>query len=255
MPTAILGILIVSGSVLFTLGGLFIVKRWLPHDGRGEDNDVVGIVVSLVGVMYAVLLAFVVVVVWGQFNEAERSTQVEVTRISNLMRDAQAFPPENRMNIRRSLVDYMHQVVEHEWDRLPDVPEPNLAARAYRGVWNQYYAFFPQGDQQRSWYDLSIARLNEFAESRRTRQLDSRASVPLILWVLLVVGAAVTMASTWSFEMRSIRRHALGATLFAGMTGFILFLILALEHPFQGDIRIQPTPFEQLIGEWPEERF
>jgi hypothetical protein len=251
MPTAILGVLIVSASVVFTLTGLFAVKRWLPRSGHRDDNDVTGIVVSLVGVMYAVLIAFVVVIVWGQFNDAQRSTEVEVTRISNLLRDAQPFPAEHRKAVRRSLVTYMRRVVDDEWDRLPDVPAPDLATAAYGRVWKSYYAFAPRTDNQRSWYDVSLGRLNEFAESRRTRRLESQASVPLVLWVLLVVGAVITMASTWAFEMRSIRLHAVGVALFAGMTGFILFLILALEHPFEGDIKIKPTAFTQLIQEWP----
>ena len=250
MPTIVLGVLVVSASVAYALGGLFASQRWLGARGTGDDNDVTGIIVSLVGVMYPVLLAFVVVIVWGQFNDAERATQVEATRISNLLRDAEVFPDEPRTQIRGRLLAYTGRVVDAEWSTLADGESHRRASDSYEAVWRAYYRFAPRTEQQRAFYDQSLGRLNELGESRRLRILSSRAKVPGVMWVLLIVGGLVTIASTWAFRMKDPRLHAIGVSLFAILTGFILFLVFALEHPFTGDVRVQPDAFQDLADQW-----
>ncbi len=105
LPTAVLALLIVGVSVALSLVGLWLVVRLFPGARRAENNEVFGVVFSMVGVIYAVLLAFIVVVVWGQFTDAEQRAQVEVTRISNLFRDAEPFPPPAREQVHRHADD------------------------------------------------------------------------------------------------------------------------------------------------------
>src|SRR5262245_3552870 len=74
-PTLLAGVLIVGGSTLAGVGGLFAVVRWLPSARGYRDNDVKGVFFGAVAVLYAVLLAFVVVTVWSDFADAGKATQ------------------------------------------------------------------------------------------------------------------------------------------------------------------------------------
>ena len=250
LPTAVLAVLIVGASVALSLVGLWLFVRLFPGARRAENNEVFGVVSGMVGVVYAILLAFIVVVVWGQFTDAEQRTQVEVTRISNLLRDAEPFPPPARDQVHRRLVRYLEAVIDEEWETMSEGKSSPVASRLYEDVWEGYYRFEPRSEKQNHFYQESLTRLNELGESRRLRLLSSRASVPSVMWVLLIAGGVVTIAFSYVFWFRSLRAQALGVATLAGLTGFVLFLIFALEHPFAGDIRVTPHAFEDLLELW-----
>ena len=73
---------------------------------------------SLAGVLYAVLVAFVVVVVWEQFVDAEAAAQSEASAIADLLRDSQAFPASERPQLQQSLTAYAQDVVDDEFPRM-----------------------------------------------------------------------------------------------------------------------------------------
>ena len=102
-------------------------------------NDIYGVYFSMVGLLYAILLAFVVVVAWEQFNSAEESTHTEVTRLSNLFRDAEPLPPADRVRIQDALVVYVQNVIDREYDAMADGESDGPTEAAYEAIWNGFY--------------------------------------------------------------------------------------------------------------------
>jgi hypothetical protein len=56
--------------VLVAVVGLLVVQRLVPSDRREGQNDVAGFFYAVLGVAYAVLLAFVVIAVWQDYETA-----------------------------------------------------------------------------------------------------------------------------------------------------------------------------------------
>jgi Protein of unknown function (DUF4239) len=99
LPTWLIGVLlvvVVPGAVLLLQWG--IRRRW-PALAVGEHNDVVGFIIAVVGVIYAVLLGFVVIVSWEGFNSAESIVDQEASTLRSIYRGSAAFP---RKRSRRS---------------------------------------------------------------------------------------------------------------------------------------------------------
>ncbi|HYM53671.1 MAG TPA: hypothetical protein VEW45_09445, partial [Candidatus Dormibacteraeota bacterium] len=69
-------------------------------------------------VLYAVLVAFVVVVVWEQFDNAEAAAQSEASAIADLLRDSQALPAAVRPQLQQRLTTYAQDVVDDEYPRM-----------------------------------------------------------------------------------------------------------------------------------------
>src|ERR1700731_3735367 len=90
-PTATLGTAVVLSGVAASLVGLFLVRRVVPHTVLKQHNDVVGFVYAVVGVVYAVLLAFTIVVCWEQYEGAARNIEEEASTVGDLYRDARGF--------------------------------------------------------------------------------------------------------------------------------------------------------------------
>lgn len=248
--TALAGILIVLGSTGLALAGLFAVLRWAPQLVTIEDEGPKGIFFNMAGVLYAVLLAFVVVIVWSDFVDAGHTSQIEVTRISNLARDAAGFPEATRDRLRERLVTYAEAVAGPEWEAMADGESSPVAARAYEAIWEEYYRLKPAGAREEAFYGESVARLNELGENRRIRLLSSRATVPTPMWLLLLAGFVITIGWTYLFRTSTLATHVIAVGSIAALTGFVLFLIYALQHPFAGSVKISPDPFIEIARQY-----
>ena len=82
----------------------YAYRKVVPHRRLEDANAVSGQVFQLAGALYAVLVAFVVVVVWEQFRDAEDVTGAEASAIADLLRDSTAVPAEFRPAVEQSLV-------------------------------------------------------------------------------------------------------------------------------------------------------
>jgi hypothetical protein len=247
ISTVALGVAVVGGTILVSVAAVALVRK-IPRERLEEHQDVVSVMFSAVGVLYTVLLAFMVVIVWEQFNAAEESTHQEATKISNLLRDAVVFPAPVRTEIQGRLVAYAQSVVDDEWDTMANGESSSTTGAAYRRIWGAYYDFYPHDEQQRDYYAESITRLNDLGNDRRLRVLSSQASIPTLMWILLVAGAVVTIAYLYLFTISSTLLQRLMIGSVTGLLAFILFLVLALDHPFAGDVSVSRSAYEDLIA-------
>jgi hypothetical protein len=77
VETVLQGVVIVGGSVLGALAAMMLVRRWVAVSALEAHSEVAGFVYAVLGVVYAVTLAFVVVVVWQQFETAKADTELK----------------------------------------------------------------------------------------------------------------------------------------------------------------------------------
>ena len=66
----------------------------------------------------AVLLAFVVIVVWEDLGTAEERSSHEAGVFGDLMRDTTFMNEPLRSEFRKELLEYGHSVIEQEWPRM-----------------------------------------------------------------------------------------------------------------------------------------
>lgn len=252
MSSTILAAILFTGAWAAVAAiGFRIALLYRPQDRQEAHNDTYGVYFSMVGLLYAILLAFVVVVAWEQFNSAEESTHTEVTRLSNLFRDAEPFPPDNRDRIQGALVAYVQSVVDREYDAMADGESDGLTVAAYENVWSSFYDTRVEADgPAATFYDSAVGRLNELGEARRLRLLSSQSTIPAPLWVLLIGGGLFTIAWLFPFYMADTRVQTVAIGTVGAFMGFVLFLIYALQHPFAGDIAIDPGVYQSLLDSW-----
>src|SRR5256885_14830637 len=75
------GIILIVPTTLLAMAGPVIVRRYIDVKQLRTNNEVAGFKFATVGVLYAVLLAFAVVVVWEKFNQAESEVAKEAGEI------------------------------------------------------------------------------------------------------------------------------------------------------------------------------
>jgi hypothetical protein len=79
------------------------------------NNEVAGFKFATVGVLYAVLLAFAVVVVWEKFNQAESEVAKEAGAAATVFRLTQGVDPERGAAIREATTDYLTSAIASDW--------------------------------------------------------------------------------------------------------------------------------------------
>ncbi|HYO63849.1 MAG TPA: DUF4239 domain-containing protein [Pyrinomonadaceae bacterium] len=247
MRTLLTGVLIIGAWVLLALAGLWLVRRRVPLTTLEAHHEVAGFIIGVLGAIYAVLLAFVVVVVWTDFEDARQNVSREGNHLLNLSRMVEGFPAESRAAAHGALRAYALLVLEEEWEAMARGEAGARSQAAMDSVWQTYRAVEPQTPRESALYAESLDHLTELSDARRLRLHASREGLPLILKIILWGGGVMTVAFTYFFGVRNLRSQTLMTAALSAVIAFILFLIVALDNPFAGSVRVSPAPIREAL--------
>jgi hypothetical protein len=247
LPAPLVGFLAVAITVTLSVLGLIVTRRFVSPERLEKANTVSEQVFTLAGVLYAVLVAFVVVVVWEQFDQAQQASESEATAISDLLRDSEGLPAAAQPAVQHSLIAYAHSVVDGEFPRMRRGEPVELQSPELTEVWHSYLHAEPGTQSQIAFYKESITRLDDLGSARKTRLTTSDSEIPNELWVLLLGGGAVMLAFTYLVGTADVVLHAVLIGLAAALMAFVIYLIFALEHPFVGTLSVPPRPYTQVL--------
>jgi hypothetical protein len=113
--SVVYGVLIVGAACLAAVVGLALVQRLVPATIRKEHNDVAGFIYAVLGVIYAVLLALVVIAVWEEFGRARVTVESEANALAEIFWLAHQLPEPEGRHLQELTRSYAEEVVEGEW--------------------------------------------------------------------------------------------------------------------------------------------
>jgi len=247
VPGPALAVGFVAIAIGLGLLGLFVVRRSVALATLEQHNDVAGFILAVVGVLYAVILGFVVVIVWEQFDTAQSNAHQEAITLETLYNNSAAFGQQGR-SVQRDLVAYGTSVVEQEWPAMRDHQrgDPETDDRLDQ-VWADLQSIHTTGPDQNAFLSSSITAVDQLEQERDARIDDSNRQLPFSLWAVLLIGAVITVGFTYFFGVSHLAAHALMVAALSAMIGTALFLALSLDLPYSGDLGIKPTPIEHTL--------
>jgi uncharacterized membrane protein len=68
-----------------------------------------------------------------------------------------------------------------------------------------------------------------------------------MFWLVLIVGAVVTIGGNILLYMEHVQSHAAMVALLTAVITSILWLLLIVEHPFAGGVRVSPESFQYAL--------
>jgi hypothetical protein len=232
------------------MGGILLARHVLPRRFRGVEDEVAANVATVVSAIFAVLLAFVVIVVWQQWDDAQAKVQQEADALSNLYEEAGVFPEPRRSELRAQLRDYVRIILSDEWPALADGRESPQARAALARLRQTYQGLQFSTTQNSLIYLDSIQQINQVNDLRRLRILASRDSIPLIVWAVLIVGASLTLVLTIYLSAYTTTLQAFLTTAVAALIAVSLFLLIAMDNPYSGDVAVSNRALTELLNEW-----
>jgi Na+/proline symporter len=112
--TIIYGVLVIGGICLISLGGLEVVERLVPAQTRQQHNDVAGFIYAALGVIYAVLLALVVIAVFEGFQAANDTVEQEANALAEIAWLGNRLPEAEGTHLQELCRSYAEEVVHKE---------------------------------------------------------------------------------------------------------------------------------------------
>jgi hypothetical protein len=253
------GLLIVAVAMVVAVGGLLLVQRLFSTDSRRQHNEVAGFIYAVLGVAYAVLLGLMLIAVWEKWNAAEATTTDEANELAGIFWFAHALPQPEGRHIQELVRSYAQVVVEEEWPLMAQgksSPEAWATLDELRGTILGLKP--PKGAQQMGYdqmrYNEMLEQLHDLGNARRERLLVAEQGLPTILWIVLILGGAITVCFTYLFGLDSTWVHLLMVGALALIISLSLFTVAALDYPFNGDIRIHPDAYEQDLERFHESK-
>lgn len=246
LPPFAAGVLVVGSFIALTFLVGWIVARLTSHSVREQHNDLGGFILSVIGVVYAVLLAFVAISVWARFEAAQTRSYDEAEALQILYRDAASFPDVHAL--RASLRKYASIIIEDEWPKMAKGEDANRAQKLI-GAIDDTIRSLPANSPARS--NVQAQMLASMERSLRDRDerlsMDATGIDPL-MWLVLLVGGVITVAFTFflGFKEPIIQQLMIGSL--ALVIGLVLFLTIALDYPFRGGITVGPDAFRAAVA-------
>ena len=248
IPTSLLGFLLVALFCAFAASGLFVFRKLIPVHRSRLHNDIAGFIFSTMGVMYAVLVAFMVIVSWQSFDKTSVNLEKEANYYADLYRDSAALSADAQTKIRAALTAYISSSVDDEWPLLAKGGSSEKTNKLFLKVWDVYTGYSPKTEMQKVFFSESVQKLNDASELRRERILDARTGLHPVLWFILILSGALTVLFTFFFGTENRIEQLCMTCLLSSLIAMVLFTIMVFDYPFTGGVSVSSSVFKQLLG-------
>jgi hypothetical protein len=243
---------IIAAVAAVSIAAMLAIRRYLaPSGGFFSDSDRAAGVFSVIGTAFAVLLAFVIFLAFESYSNARAEAGSEAIAVGELFNTANLFPAAERRALQGDLICYSRAVIVDEWRTMRDGDSSPLvetwASNLESAADRLSVETAKQSEAYGHWFDTNRDRL----EGRRGRLAEAQPFVPGLLWLVLILGAALLLAYTCFFadpaEPPYVQGLLMGAVSAIAVAGLVT--VRFLDRPYEGKSgSIEPTALEHSVA-------
>jgi len=225
------------------------LRRWYGYERLASNNEIAGFKFATVGVVYSVMVAFAVIVVWEKFSDAELTVVQEAGAAATLYRLAAG--PEPEMAATRNALDgYLRTVINREWPAMANGGSSHEATLALDALYGVVLHVASSGLRQPAILAEAFRQVDALTQARRLRLHLATGAVPGIMWLVLCSGAVLTVAFTFFFGTRNLRAQIMMTAILSALVFMALMVIVSIDHPFTGPSSVGPEPLEHVADDF-----
>lgn len=250
MPLWLSALTLLVPTTLIAMAGPIIVRRYVELSRLRTNNEVAGFKFATVGVLYAVLLAFAVVVVWEKFNAADNEVAKEAGSASTVFLLTRGIDEAHGAAVRKATANYLTVAIAKDWPAMDRETDSPAVTEALKEVYRAVLKFHDVGTSEGLVISAILRQVDSISDARRERLVMADGIVPDIIWLVLFGGAAVTIGFTFFFGTENLRAQsvmtgALSILIFAG-----LLTVAAIDHPFAGTVKVGPQALADVLADY-----
>lgn len=249
MSSLYLVLLMVAAIEIVSMIGLFLARRLLIPRLRFHDgvNDAISGTVQAIGVFYGITVGLIAVGVWNTNSNAADLVSKEAASIAALYRDVSGYPEPVRTKLQSGLRDYTHQVIEEAWPAQREGRIVDSGTRLLNTFQDTLMAFEPTTPGQTALHSETLRAYNILIVYRRQRVDAVGSSLSLVMWMVIWVGAAISIGVGYLFRLEDPKMHAILIALMAGFLAMVIFMIVINDRPFSGRNGIPPDSYKLIL--------
>ncbi len=250
MLALLLAVAIIGGACTLAAVGVIVTRPYVHrHVGEGHNDVLVPIFLNA-GVLYAVLLGFLVIAVWENYGATKDNASLEAATMVSLYRLADGMSGAHSGQARPQVRAYMKAVIEDEWPMLSRSSEgSSLARKQIGGMFRDFSNMNTNALSTHSQVNQSfLDTLSQVVAYRNKRLIEATEGLSWIMWLGAIVGAGIIMTMSFFLYMEHRGPHLAIAVLMAALIGTLLYIIVLLDHPFEGPMALKPDAFQSALA-------
>jgi hypothetical protein len=207
----------------------------------------VGFALSSFSVLYGLLLGLLAVAAYQNFSSLSDIVTKEAASLAALYRDVGGYPEPTRSNLQNSLRDYTRYVIDQAWPQQRAGIVPSITLDELTVIDDALLAFKPTDKREEIIHAEALRQFNNLIELRRIRLANVKTGIPHVMWWVVAIGGLLNILLICMLDMEVHVHLILGGAL-SVFLGIVVFLIVALDNPFRGQVSVDAEPF-QLVYE------
>lgn len=251
MNPTIIGMIVFACTFAGALLGMWLRTILPEHHVNAESRDTIKLAMGLIATMTALLLSLVTASAKSSFdtvNTAVKQTSMDLLTLDRLLA---RYGPETG-EIRRALRDAIANRIDMIWPQSSSRParlEPigSGVASGVERLADGIRGLTPRDDSQRALQSRAQNMAEVLLQARWIVFAVGGTSVPLPFLVVLVFWLTITFGS---FGLLAPRHPTMLVVLFACAlsVGSAVFLILELDGPFDGLLKVSADPLRYALA-------
>jgi len=215
------------------------------------NNEVAGFKFAVIGVLYAVLLAFVVIISWERFHDAERALAAEAGSAATLYRLAGGLDESSAAAMRVNLSAYLKSVLADDWPAMAVGRSSRVTTQVLSDLYAALVHYRPADLHDSDLQKDLLSELDEMTRSRRERLVMAEGTVPSAIWFVLFLGAALTISFTFFFGAHSVIAQSLMTGALAAIIFSSILVITAIDRPYTGAVMVSKESIRAVLADLP----
>ena len=237
---------------LFTalaMTGPFLVRRRVRLARLRGNNEVAGFKFAVIGVLYAVLLAFVVIISWERFHDAESALAKEAGAGATIYRLAGGLDETSAAALRANLGAYLRSVLADDWPAMVRGHSSEVTTRMLSDLYDEVIRFRPADLRDANLHAELLSELDQVTRARRERLVMAEGTVPGAIWFVLFLGALLVLAFTFFFGTPNVVTQSLMTGVLAALIFSAILVIIAIDRPFTGAVTVSQESIRAVLAD------
>ena len=223
-----------------------LLHRMVHHDRFRRYHEVGYAVFLQLGVIFAVLLAFVFNNVWSEYNVASPAVDSECASLHGIAMLSDRLPSPARDAILNDLHAYLTTILDREWPDMQRRHESRAADARFQSLWQtvERVDTDPADNQIRGQLLNLVATAHQ---SRETRLFQMTQSVPGLVWSVLIAFASALIGCMLVFAAEASLSKAVLVGVFTSALTLALLTVQILDFPFESALQLSSRDFSNTL--------
>jgi hypothetical protein len=249
LPVLWMAAVVLAATYLLTAGIYWVVIKLAVGDRARAFKAVSPGMLPPLGILFALLVGFIAVEVWNNFDKAKLAVATEASALRAVVLLSGNFPDEQKTRIYALIDRHIEESISKEWPAMAHrrATLSTLRANALIEALQDVLALKPADETQRIAQPEIMKALETAMDARRQRIVVSQSSVGTVKWAGIVLQALCTLIAIAMVHSDNRLACAIAMTLFATGVALSLLLIAAYSRPFTGEISVKPDLLRQVV--------